>query len=239
MQSFQSALQDSGLIIPAQDDVGQANISVTLEEPVLGQSELEPRDISVLFDPKFEEPPKTDEEEKDAEPEGFPWGYPEEYVYGAAGAAALLFLLLLFLLFRRRGRQADEPEIADIVVAEPEPEIEETIISEAPTEMLGSERPGQRVSAYLVFEDGRERGVIVGQRVNIGRSRSNEIVIEAEGMSRLHAQIYRNRDGGFSIADMDSLNGTFVNGTKITGTQPVGLGDTITFGKVSAKLTPA
>ena len=237
VQAYQAALRDSGLILPV-GDVGAADISVTLEEPVLGQSELEPRNISVSFEPKFETPPE-DEAEEEAEPEGFPWGYPEEYVYGAGGIGALLLLLLLFLLFRRRGRDDDEPEIADIVAADPEPFVEDTIVSEAPTEMLGSERPGQRASAYLVFEDGRERGAIIGQRVNIGRSKSNEIVIEAEGMSRLHAQIYRNRDGGFSIADMDSLNGTFVNGTKIVGTQPVGLGDTITFGKVNAKLVPA
>ncbi|WP_299845584.1 FHA domain-containing protein [uncultured Roseovarius sp.] len=231
--TFQSALRDSGLILPA-GEAQPATISVTIEEPVIGKPDLVARDVSVSFTPASAAGNEGDQEgtEGDSEEEMI-FGYPATYVYGAG--AGLAALLLLLVILAARGKSEAEPELADVVPPEedlepPEPP-EPTVVEKEPAPV--------QISGYLVFEGKRGRSPITGQRVNIGRSTSNDVVIEADSISRLHAQIYRNRDGGFSITDMDSLNGTYINDTRIEGTQSVGLGDIITFGKVKAKLTAA
>jgi pSer/pThr/pTyr-binding forkhead associated (FHA) protein len=48
----------------------------------------------------------------------------------------------------------------------------------------------------------------------IGRSSKASILVNAEGVSRLHAQI-RLEEGSFYVTDLDSMNGTFINFEKI------------------------
>jgi adenylate cyclase len=48
----------------------------------------------------------------------------------------------------------------------------------------------------------------------IGRDRRNDVVLESKTVSREHAQIVRAKEG-FAIVDLDSHNGTFVNGTQV------------------------
>jgi len=54
-----------------------------------------------------------------------------------------------------------------------------------------------------------------GQAVSLGRSRENTVVLHDEHASRHHAQIYPD-NGGWFLRDLGTLNGTFVNGEKIT-----------------------
>jgi len=65
--------------------------------------------------------------------------------------------------------------------------------------------------------------------VSVGRSRDNEIVIENLAISRNHARI-RNENGRFFISDLNSANGTFVNGAQITKAE-LFHGDVIAVGK--------
>jgi pSer/pThr/pTyr-binding forkhead associated (FHA) protein len=53
------------------------------------------------------------------------------------------------------------------------------------------------------------------ERTTIGRKEDNDIVIDNQAVSGHHAQILREGDD-FFIEDLGSLNGTFVNGFKIT-----------------------
>lgn len=53
------------------------------------------------------------------------------------------------------------------------------------------------------------------ERTTIGRKSENDIPIDNMSVSGLHAQILREGDS-FFIEDMGSLNGTFVNGRKVT-----------------------
>jgi len=48
----------------------------------------------------------------------------------------------------------------------------------------------------------------------IGRSRTNDVVLEAKVVSRHHAQIAEEK-GGLKLVDLDSLNGTVLNGTHV------------------------
>ena len=55
---------------------------------------------------------------------------------------------------------------------------------------------------------------IESDRVTIGRSRKNDIVLGAPGVSKHHAIITR-QGHNVEIVDLDSANGVFVNGTRI------------------------
>jgi len=65
--------------------------------------------------------------------------------------------------------------------------------------------------------------------VGIGRGRDNDIVIENLSVSRNHARI-RLKDDRYILTDLNSANGTYVNGVKITRTELVN-NDVITIGK--------
>lgn len=60
-----------------------------------------------------------------------------------------------------------------------------------------------------------ERVVTEKQRISIGRTPDNDIVLDNRGVSRKHAQIEFN-DTSTLIIDNESLNGTFVNNRKVT-----------------------
>jgi pSer/pThr/pTyr-binding forkhead associated (FHA) protein len=69
--------------------------------------------------------------------------------------------------------------------------------------------------------------------VTLGRDITNDIVINDPEVSRHHLRLTRGA-GGFSIEDLGSTNGTFINGQRINSVRPlrpgdlVGLGETVT-----------
>ena len=70
----------------------------------------------------------------------------------------------------------------------------------------------------------------LGPLNEIGRAEENQIQIASSNLSRKHAVI-RAVPGGFSITDLGSQNGTFVNGDRITERR-LADGDTIELGSV-------
>ncbi len=76
---------------------------------------------------------------------------------------------------------------------------------------------------------GRERHPLARERTTIGRSRTSDIVLPDQWLSRRHAEIVR-RDDQFFVADLGSRNGTLLNGARITGERPLQPGDRITLG---------
>ncbi len=65
--------------------------------------------------------------------------------------------------------------------------------------------------------DGR-RDRIQGEMVRLGRKPDNDIVFEEKVVSSYHAEIRQHRDS-FFLFDLDSTNGTFVNGEKVGKTR--------------------
>lgn len=57
-------------------------------------------------------------------------------------------------------------------------------------------------------------------------------------MSRQHAVI-RCKGGRFAVADLDSVNGTFVKGSRVDKTQPLQIGDEVQLFALVIKLLPA
>jgi predicted component of type VI protein secretion system len=89
------------------------------------------------------------------------------------------------------------------------------------------------VIARLVVQRGPEPGQtfsLTEEIIQIGRTETNNIVISDPEMSRHHAQLERQLDG-YSIQDLGSTNGTFVNYERVIGVTMLSHGDVISFGE--------
>lgn len=87
-------------------------------------------------------------------------------------------------------------------------------------------------------------GALKGQRfpirtpvVNIGRADYNDVVLADESVSTAHAKLQR-REGIWVLVDLDSTNGTFVDGERVEGDAPVPPGATVRLGDVSLVFEP-
>jgi phosphoserine phosphatase RsbU/P len=67
------------------------------------------------------------------------------------------------------------------------------------------------------------------KRISIGRTSSNDIILSDNFSSSFHAAIFPKGDG-YSIQDMGSKNGTFLNGIRINGEIDLSRGDEILIG---------
>jgi hypothetical protein len=65
--------------------------------------------------------------------------------------------------------------------------------------------------------------------VTCGRDGGNEIVLDGATVSRKHADFHR-QGTGFTVSDLDSLNGTYVNGERVR-TAALAAGDEIRIGR--------
>jgi HD-GYP domain-containing protein (c-di-GMP phosphodiesterase class II) len=74
-------------------------------------------------------------------------------------------------------------------------------------------------------------------RLRAGRLSNLEIVLDDSSVSRLHAEV-RATDTGWSLRDLKSTNGTFLNGTRLEPDEErrVQQGDVIQFGKVAVRI---
>src|SRR5467141_1596084 len=75
-----------------------------------------------------------------------------------------------------------------------------------------------------------KNGALKNQRVpvktpvfNIGRADYNDIVLPDPSVSTAHAKLQR-REGVWVVVDLDSTNGTFVDGERVTGESPLAPG---------------
>ncbi len=87
-------------------------------------------------------------------------------------------------------------------------------------------------------------GGLVGQRlavktplVNIGRADYNDLVVPDPSVSTSHAKLQR-REGIWVLVDLDSTNGTFVDGERVKGEAPLAPGATVRFGDVQLVFEP-
>ena len=77
-------------------------------------------------------------------------------------------------------------------------------------------------------------------QLSVGRARSSDIVLRYSFISKLHAHLLFT-DRGLSVRDLNSANGTKVNGVALEALQPVHVepGDRITFGQLHVRLAEA
>jgi pSer/pThr/pTyr-binding forkhead associated (FHA) protein len=78
---------------------------------------------------------------------------------------------------------------------------------------------------------GRELVPLTGQRVTVGKAPTNGVSLEHDPtVSRLHA-ILENHGSAWSIRDVGSRNGTFINGEKLEAERILRSGDELRLGK--------
>ena len=87
-------------------------------------------------------------------------------------------------------------------------------------------------------------GMLKGQRlfvrtpvVNIGRAEYNDLVLPDESVSTTHAKLQR-REGVWVLVDLESTNGTFVDGERVVREAPLAPGATVRFGDVALVFEP-
>ncbi|MEO8200320.1 MAG: FHA domain-containing protein [Gemmatimonadota bacterium] len=101
------------------------------------------------------------------------------------------------------------------------------------------QRPASPMASLLV-RTGKLKGTRLPIRVpivNIGRAEYNDLVLADDSISTSHAKLQR-REGVWTLVDLGSTNGTFVDGEQVTGEVPLGPGVTVRFGQVSVLFEP-
>ncbi len=78
------------------------------------------------------------------------------------------------------------------------------------------------------------QSVELRQRNSLGRHPNNSIQLLDKIVSKEHC-IVEQRESGFVLRDLGSLNGTYVNGTRVRGEAPLRHGDEITLGQTHAR----
>lgn len=105
----------------------------------------------------------------------------------------------------------------------------------------GRQRPPQAgpLATFLV-----RGGTLKGQRVevktpvvNIGRADYNDLPLADPSVSTSHAKLQR-REGVWILVDLDSTNGTFVDGERVRGDTPIAPGASLKFGDVEVSFEP-
>ena len=98
---------------------------------------------------------------------------------------------------------------------------------------------GAAFASFLVRSGG-----LMGQRlpvktpvVNLGRADYNDIVLPDPSISTSHAKLQR-REGVWVLVDLDSTNGTFVEGEQVKGEAPLGPGAMVRLGDVQLLFEP-
>lgn len=100
-----------------------------------------------------------------------------------------------------------------------------------------TEALNRRVVLLLIDADGREYPVYRGH-TTIGRDATNDLVVAQRQVSRHHAR-FECRTGGCTVVDLDSTNGTSINGVHLAPRQPHPLSaeDVLSLGPVELLVT--
>src|SRR5882757_7476255 len=88
----------------------------------------------------------------------------------------------------------------------------------------------------ILAEDGTRREVpLVNAEILVGRSVDSQLVLESTTVSRHHARLLRDPYGRWQIHDLDSRNGTLINGRPVKE-QTLRSGDQIQIGSFALML---
>lgn len=107
------------------------------------------------------------------------------------------------------------------------------IVCLVPLHSEGYSPPGVVMSAYLEVwgQEGTELVPLDEARVAVGRDPSNDLALKSDrSVSQLHAVLQR-YPSGWSVRDLGSTHGTFVNGERIWGERRLRQGDELRVGQ--------
>src|SRR5215218_9444169 len=96
------------------------------------------------------------------------------------------------------------------------------------------------MSSYIEVwgRSGRELRPLDSERMTVGTLESNDVVVDADGVSRVHA-VFERFGASWCVRDLGSRNGIFVNGRRIVGERGLHSGDEILLGRLRLLLRGA
>ena len=148
-------------------------------------------------------------------------------------ALKIAFLVLLYLFVARVIRSAGRERQA--------PSQDSMILTPGAARAAGLRAAAPARSARLVVQ--RSPSLSEGAEfqlnsapVTVGRAAQNDLVLEGdEFASARHARIEARGDGVW-VQDLDSTNGTYVNGTRVVGAQRMDAGDVLRVGETDLRV---
>ncbi len=146
-----------------------------------------------------------------------------------------LFLILLYVFIWRVLRGANR----DLTVAEKSITMPQVLARPGAAAAGIPGVPLEEARLVVVASDSLEAGSIIraAVAVSIGRSPENAVALpDDDFVSARHARV-EIESGRARVVDLDSRNGTFVNGERIFKSRPVGLDDVVRVGATELKLT--
>jgi hypothetical protein len=154
----------------------------------------------------------------------------------------IAFLVLLYLFVWRVIRTAGkEPKASARAAAGPAADSMILTPSAAAAAGLGSGAARQRRPAQLVVQrsPSLETGAVFpvnSAPITVGRGGQNDLVLDGdEFASARHARIEARGDGVW-VQDLDSTNGTFVNGARVVGAERMSPGDILRVGETDLRV---
>jgi FHA domain-containing protein len=156
----------------------------------------------------------------------------------------IAFLVLLyFFVWRVISTAGKEPKAVTSARGGGGPAADSMILtpSAAAAAGLGSGAPRQRRPVHLVVQrsPSLEAGAIFpvdSAPVTVGRGGQNDLVLDGdEFASARHARIEARGDGVW-VQDLDSTNGTFLNGARVVGAERMGPGDVLRVGETDLRV---
>jgi two-component system, cell cycle response regulator len=131
----------------------------------------------------------------------------------------------------RTAAQDEAPSQAGCVAAE-DPTADDTLRLVHSQPKVRRPRSSREHGTLLVVEGvmaGHLHAVASSQPTTLGRGDEADVQVGDDSVSRAHARIQPSR-GCYFMQDLDSANGTFVNGQPVRGSQQLEGGDTISLG---------
>lgn len=148
----------------------------------------------------------------------------EAVLLGLKVAFLLLLYLFIWRIVRSLAKDLRLPQESFVLAPQ-----------QAAAAALGRTHTGMLVVlASPAIDPGTERE-LDSSPVTLGRSSENDLVLEADDFASVqHARIEPRRDGVW-VEDLDSTNGTFVNGIKLSRPQKLTPGDVIRVGETDLR----
>ena len=116
----------------------------------------------------------------------------------------------------------------------------EAFVPASPRSVAGGGGGGGGVFASFLVRSGGLSGHRLSVKTpvaNIGRAEYNDLVVPDPSVSTSHAKLQR-REGVWVLVDLDSTNGTFVDGERVKGEAPLAPGAAVRFGDVQLVFEP-
>jgi pSer/pThr/pTyr-binding forkhead associated (FHA) protein len=101
--------------------------------------------------------------------------------------------------------------------------------------------PQEPLAVLEVLNEGPSKGIRYAVRTSlaqVGRGANNDVRLSDESVSEVHAKLQR-RDDGWYVVDMDSTNGTYVGGSRVSGQRRLDGTPDVRFGGVKLRFIPA